>query len=325
MAAVAVAQAARFTGDKQHAAVASQAVLRLLAFATAGPERPGVPRAGAVVTGVQQGRVRRAGRRWRFTSCRPRRAAARRGEGLCTFLRTRTRLDGSVHYTDGPNDDCVKLDPAGANEYPGLALQALAASNRLRPGEWKKDAVKRGVTHYHAAFRARPHPLLVATVVPAAAELHLQTKLPEAATAAFEMADWLSALQIGANDGRALQWAGGFRAVADGRTTDAAPLTADTGRCVQALACAYQLTRATGDLAREAKLRPAVGFAVQFLCGAQFVEANTRHFEDNFRGKMLIGAFHLSPTDGNLRIDATACAVTGLLRFLASGAQTSGQ
>jgi hypothetical protein len=36
---------------------------------------------------------------------------------------------------------------------------------------------------------------------------------------------------------------------------------------------------------------------------------------------MLIGGFHLSPTDGNLRIDATGTAVTGLLRFLSSGAE----
>jgi hypothetical protein len=56
--------------------------------------------------------------------------------------------------------------------------------------------------------------------------------------------------------------------------------------------------------------------AAQFLCALQFLEANTRHFENTFRANTLIGAFHLSPSDGNLRIDATACAVTGLLRYL---------
>ena len=61
---------------------------------------------------------------------------------------------------------------------------------------------------------------------------------------------------------------------------------------------------------------------MQFLYGLQFLETNTRHFEDNFRAKMLLGAFYLTPTDGNLRIDATACAVTGLLRFLSSGAES---
>ncbi|HEY1187316.1 MAG TPA: hypothetical protein VGE74_06640 [Gemmata sp.] len=322
-AALALAQAAKFNGDKQHAAVASQAVLRLLAFTKPDPADPRcrVPvqlsfvcnRVGfAALTALAI-----------YELPNPSEPLLDAAEQLCTFLRTRTRVDGSVQYTDG-TDDPLKIDPAGVNEYPGLALQALATSNRVRPAEWKKDAVKKGVAYYHAAFRAKPHPALAATVTPAAADLYLETKLNEAATAAFEMSDWVCALQITAGDNRTPQWAGGFRAVADGRASDAPPTAADTGRYVQSLACAYQLTRALGDLPHEAKYRAALGSAVTFLCGLQFVETNTRHFENSFRAKMLIGAFHLSPTDGNLRIDATGAAVSGLLRFLASGAQTSG-
>jgi hypothetical protein len=37
---------------------------------------------------------------------------------------------------------------------------------------------------------------------------------------------------------------------------------------------------------------------------------------------MLIGGFYLSPADGNLRIDATGTALSGVLGFLASGAET---
>jgi hypothetical protein len=245
-------------------------------------------------------------------------------ERLCEFLRRHVRTDGSVHYTDGPNDAPTQIDPAGVNEYPGFALQALAVSNRARPAEWKKDAVKRGVAHYHALFRAKPHPTLVATITPAAAELYAQTKLPELATAAFEMNDWLCTLQISATDPRTPQWAGGFRA--PGATAGTEPLpTADTALYVQSLACAYSLTRLTGDLTREGKYRPAVADAAQFLCSSQFLEANTRHFENSFRAGTLIGAFHLSPSDGNLRIDATACAITGLLRYLSSGAERGGR
>ena len=61
--------------------------------------------------------------------------------------------------------------------------------------------------------------------------------------------------------------------------------------------------------------------ATQFLCGLQYVEANTRHFENIFRANTLIGGFHLSPLDGNLHIDSTGIAVTGLLQFLSSGAE----
>jgi len=60
---------------------------------------------------------------------------------------------------------------------------------------------------------------------------------------------------------------------------------------------------------------------VQFLGGLQYLEANTRHFENAFRANMLIGGFHVSPADGNLRIDAAAAAISGQLRFLGSGAE----
>ncbi|MDY3556735.1 hypothetical protein R5W24_005905 [Gemmata sp. JC717] len=322
-AALALAQAAKFSGDKQHAAVANQAALRLLAFTKSDPNDPScrVPVQMSLVCNRVGFAALVALTVYELPN--PSEPLLTAAEQLCTFLRTRLKPDGSVHYTDGPADDPLKMDPAGVNEYPGLALQALAASGRVRPAEWKKDAVKSGVAHYRAVFRARPHPALAVTVSPAAVELYLQTKLAEAAAAAFEMNDWLCDLQISPNDPRTPQYAGGFRSVVEGRGGDAPAATADTGRCVQSLACAYHLTRVTGDLTREAKYRPVVGFAVQFLCGLQFVETNTRHFEDTFRVKMLIGAFHLSPADGNLRIDATGSALTGLLKFLASGAQNS--
>src|SRR5205823_3494673 len=127
-------------------------------------------------------------------------------------------------------------------------------------------------------------------------------------------------LQIPGNDPRVPQWAGGFRSVVNGQQVDGPP-GPETGLYVQSLACAYQLNRHVPDLAREAKYKAAVADAAQFLCGLQYLEANTRHFENSFRANMLIGGFHLSPTDGNLRIDATGMAITGLLRFLSSGAE----
>ena len=321
-AAVALAQAAKFSGDEKHAAVASQAVLALLASTKLDANDPTcrVPVQLSFVCNRVGFASLIALAIYELPNASDK--LLDDAERLCTFLRTQCRIDGSVHYTDGPSDDPAKIDPSGVNEYPGAALHVLAMSNRVRPAEWKKDAVKKGVAHYQALFRAKPHPTLAVTLTPAATELYFQTKLTEAATAAFEMNDWLCAIQIGANDQRTPQWAGGFRAMADGRLTDAPPNASDTGRHVQSLACAYHLTRVTGDLTREAKYRPALGDAVQFLYGLQFLETNTRHFEDNFRAKMLLGAFYLTPTDGNLRIDATACAVTGLLRFLSSGAES---
>lgn len=314
-AALAMAQAARFAGDARHAAVASQTILALLASTKVAANDP-TCRVPVQVSFVCN-RVAFAATLALaiYELPKPDDKLVEDAERLCEFVRRQTRADGSVHYTDGPNDTPTQIDPAGVNEYPGAALQALAVSNRVRPAEWKKEAVKRGVSHYHALFRARPHHLLAATVAPAAAELYAQTKLPELAAAAFEMADWLCTLQIPAADPRTPQWAGGFRAPG---APNADPLpTAETALVVQALACAHALTRPTGDLTREQKYRPAAADAAQFLCASQFLEANTRHFENTFRAGTLIGAFHLSPTDGNLRIDATACAVTALVRYLA--------
>jgi hypothetical protein len=320
-AAVAMAQAARFSGDEKQAAIASQAILALLASTKLAANDPNcrVP----VQVSFTCNRVGFAALLALAIYELPSAAdkLTDEAERLCQFLRAQLRADGSVHYTDDPNDVPTQINPAGVNQYPGLALHALAVSNRVRSAEWKKDALKRGVAHYAGLFRTSPHPMLVATLAPAATELFLQTKLDAAATAVFEMNDWLCQLQIPTTDPRTPQWAGGFRFVPKDQPAGDPPGAVETGLYVQSLACAYQLTRLTGDLTREGRYRPALTGAVLFLCGIQFLDENTRHFEITFRASMLNGAVHLSPTDGTLRIDATACAVTGLLRFLSSGAE----
>lgn len=317
---LALAQAARFTGDEKQTAMANQAVLTLLAATRVDPADPNcrVPVHASMM-------CNRVG----FASLvalaiydlpAPDAQLVAKAEQLCEFLRKQCKPDGSVHYTDNTTDDSTKTDPAGVNEYPGMALHAIMAGNRVKPAAWKTEAVKNGVEHYRALFRAKPHPLLAATLTPAFTELYMQTKLNDAAVAVYEMNDWLCRLQIPGNDPRTPQWGGGFRGVADGRQVDAPP-GPETGLYVQSLGFACMLTRLTPDLDRHAKYKGVLTDAVQFLTGMQYLEGNTRHFETSFRANMLIGGFYLSPTDGNLRIDATGTAVTGLLRFLSSGAE----
>jgi hypothetical protein len=317
---LALAQAAHFTGDEKQTAIASQAVLTMLAAT-----RPDPADQNCRVPGHASMLCNRVG----FASLLALAIYELPGadaklvaeaEKLCEFLHKQCRPDGSVHYTDNPTDDSTKIDPEGVNEYPGMALHAIMAGNRVKPAAWKTEAVKKGMEHYRAVFRAKPHPLLAATLTPAFAELYLQTKLGDAAVAVYEMNDWLCRLQIPGNDPRTPQWAGGFRSVVDGRQVDAAP-GPETGLYVQSLGFACMLTRMTPDLDRHAKYKASVTDAVRFLTELQYLEGNTRHFENAFRASMLIGGFHLSPTDGNLRIDATGTAVTGLLRFLSSGAE----
>ena len=322
LAALALAQSAKFTGDERQAAVAAQAVLALFADTRPDPADPNcrVPvrssmfcnRVGfAAVLALAVYELPVADDRLHAEA-----------EKLCEFLRKQLRPDGSVHYVDGPTDVAVQVDPAGVNEYPGFALQALAASNRVRPAAWKADAVRKGVEHYRGYFKAHPHPLLAATLAPAATELYLQTKAPDAALALFEMADWLCEQQYRTNDPRHPTWAGGFRGVTNGQPVETMP-GFETGACLHALSCAYLVNQTAPfrEASREARYRQAATDAVQFLVGLQYLEANTRHFADGFRTNVLIGGFYLSPADGNLRIDANAWAVSGLIRFLGSGAE----
>lgn len=318
--ALALAQAAKFCGDEKQAALAGQSILALLAATKLDANDPNsrVP----VHSSLNCNRVGFAAllilaiHELPTTDGKLLVEADRLGE----FLRKQCRADGSVHYTDGPSDDPTQIDPTGVNEYPGLVLQAIIVSNRSKPATWKTDLVKRGLEYYRSYFKTKPHPLLAASLTPAFAELYLQTKLPEAATAVFEMNDWLCALQIAPTDPRVPQWAGGFRSVVNGQQTDTPP-GPETGCYLQSLGCACQLTRLKPDLDRFTKYQAAALNTVQFLCGLQYLESNTRHFENSFRVNMLIGGFYLSPVDGRLRVDATGSAITGLLKFLDSGAE----
>lgn len=319
-AALALAQAARFAGDDRQAAVASQAILTLLAATRVEPNDPNcrVP----IRTSLTCNRVGFAGvlalAIYELPGADPRLLAE--AEALCNFIQSQCRPDGSVHYTDGPTDVPTQIDPAGVNEYPGLALQAVAVSNRVRPAQWKADALKRGLAHYRDYFRGKPHPMLAATLTPAFAEMHLQTRSPDAVACVIEMNDWLLNLQYPPSDPRHPQWVGGFRHWSNGQAVDAAP-GFECGAYLQSLSCAYRLVRLAQDPERDGRYRQAVVDVAQFLTGLQYLEANTRHFENAFRANTLIGGFHLSPTDGNLRIDATASCVSGMLRFLTSGAE----
>lgn len=319
-AALALAQAARFTGDDRQAAVASQAILTLLAITKVDPAEPNcrVPVRSSMVCNRVGFAAVLALSIYELPGADEKLIAE--AERLCGFIQKQLRSDGSIHYTDGPTDVPTQIDPAGVNEFPGLALHALAVGNRFKPAAWKSDALRKGLEHYRAWFKAHPHPMLAATLTPAFAELHPQTKSPEAVVAVFEMTDWLIALQYASTDPRHPTWVGGFRGWANGQPVDSAP-GCECGAYLQSLACAYQLNRLTADLARNDRYRQAVLDTAQFLTGLQYIESNTRHFENTYRVNVLIGGFYLSPTDGNLRIDATASAVSGLLRFLACGAE----
>ena len=320
LAAVSMAQSAKFTGDERQTAVANQAILALLAATKPDPADANcrVPVHSSMTCNRVGFAALLALAVYELPTADDKLIAE--AEKLCVFLQKQLRTDGSVHFTDNPTDVPVQVDPAGVNEYPGYALHTLAVSNRARPAAWKLDAVKKGAEFYRTAFKTAPHPMLAATMTPALAELFHQTKDGTAVAAVFEMNDWLCGLQVSPTDPKRPMWAGGFRGYANGQAIDAAP-GFESGIYLQSLSCACKMARDVPDLQRFGKYRQAAIDAAQYLGTLQYTEANTRHFADSFRAGTLIGGFYLAPADGNLRIDATARCVSGLLQFLGSGAE----
>jgi hypothetical protein len=134
------------------------------------------------------------------------------------------------------------------------------------------------------------------------------------------MADWMAKLQYEGVDRRQAAWRGGFPAVSFGDVSQIAP-TVDTAYFAIGLADACRMIRQMEkpDAARYDRYRVVLTRALQFLTTLQYGEDNTVHFAGHFR-PVLLGAFHPSMTDGNLRVDQTAAAVCALTQYLIAGA-----
>lgn len=319
-AAFALAVAARFCGEDKYTAAAAQTILTLLTAApvVAGDPQMRVPRgpsdvcnrvgfAAAVILAIHA-----------LPAVEPR--LLEEGERLAAFLQRQARPDGSIHYIDDPAGQPLRQDPTGVNEHPCWGLWALTVSQRYRPAADKAAIIRRGLQHYRAHYRTQPQPMLAATLLLAAAEWYTLSRDAEAAAIVCEAADGLCRGQIAVTDPRLPQWAGGFRQYRDGRWLDS-PSGPETGIYLLALAAACQVTRQVPDTDRFHKYAAAAGDACRYQIGLQYSEANTRHFDNAYRAHMLIGAFHLSPREGDIRLDGISHALLGLLRFLESGAE----
>jgi hypothetical protein len=128
------------------------------------------------------------------------------------------------------------------------------------------------------------------------------------------MNDWICDLQYTRIDPRHQLWFGGFKSCSDGQVVESAPQI-DTAQYAEGLAEACRVARQAGDEARLRRYRETLERGLQFLSTLQFTEANTLHFADWYRQR-LVGGFHASHHDGNLRIDYTQHAVCALLLYL---------
>ena len=102
---------------------------------------------------------------------------------------------------------------------------------------------------------------------------------------------------------------------ADGRVVTAEPQVGSAAYA-EGLAAACRIARARGDLPRYRRYRDSLERCLQYLTTLQYSAANTQHFAEWYR-PVLVGGFHASHEDGNLRIDYTQHAVCALVHYLA--------
>lgn len=310
-AAAALARAARFCGEERFAARATQAVLALLEDTAPDPSDSlsrtltlpgGVNRVGAVASLARAIHELPA----------PQKDLLDRSDELCRYLLKQAQADGSVRYLDatpkaGEADD-------GTAYYPGLALAALMGSHKQRPAAAKLDAVRKALPVYQAWWKKHPCTEFVPAQATAYAEAYLTTKEKPFAEFVFEMNDWVCELQYAQIDPRHVTWFGGFRGVANGRPQDTEPTVASAA-LIEGLIAGCRVAKEVGDVERHGKYTDAIERCLQFVTTLQYSEARTYHFEKWFRPQ-LVGGFHASPVDGNLRLDYTTQPVAAVFGYL---------
>ena len=230
-------------------------------------------------------------------------------EQLCNFVRSQDRADGSFAVSEGK----PMAEDVDAVSYPGLALYALVRSEGRRPATWKTDLVRKAVAYYRPWWRDHKNMESVPWMTAACTEAYLSNKDQSCADFVFEMNDWLCGLQYPLDAQHERTW-GGFKGCVDGRATETPPTI--TSACyAEALTNACRTARQAVDLDRYGRYQAALQMSLQFVSRLQYTEGNTSHFAEWYRPR-LVGGFHASQQDGNLRIDATQFAVAALLQFV---------
>jgi hypothetical protein len=311
-AAFALARVAHFLGQERYAAVARQAVLTLLLETATDPQDPHARRttlpallinplgaAGLLILAIHELPA-------------PGEDLLEQAEQLCVFIRKQQRPDGALDCAEsGPQ---AENDPEGINCYPGQALYGLMRSQHARPAAWKTEIVRKALPYYRSWWRAHKSLNLVPWQTAAYTEAYLLTKEQPFADFVLEMNDWVCGFQQVQLDPHHPLWLGGFRDPADTDPSACAPQVTSASYA-EGLAEACRVARQAGDRTRYQRYREALELCLQFLNTLQYTEANTQHFADWYR-PVLVGAFHASHQDGNLRIDYTQHAVSALVQYL---------
>lgn len=243
-----------------------------------------------------------------------------KAEQLCNYIAKQARPDGSLSCGDlqadgkpGPEESDAVL------HYPGSALYALMRSQKRCPAAWKIEVVRKAVAYYHPWWRKNKAMAFVPWQTAAYVEAYLQTHDRAFADCVYEMNDWLCGLQYDQLDPAHHLWMGGFLSWMDGKPVQTPPQI-HSAQWIESLAQAARITREPPvDVARNKRYMEALEHGLQFVSTLQYTEGNTQYFEESYRSR-LVGGFHFSHQDGQLRIDYTQMALAALITYLEQAA-----
>lgn len=308
-AALALARAARFYGSDQAAAIARQALLTLLSETSVDPRQPhlrNVPvhqsspliAAGLLVAAIHELPA-------------PAADLLEQGDQLANFVRAQLQNDGALKV-NGVSDQSLSDDVR--YHQTGPALYGIIRSQALQPAAWKLEALRKAHAYYLPHWKANKNLPLAVLQTPAYAEAYLLTKERAFAEAVFEMCDWLCTLQYQQANSTQAAWTGGFQRWIEGKALPLPP-TIQSAAAILSLSEACRVARAAGAVQEYQRYRRAVENGMQYLTALQYTEANTQHFADWYR-PALVGAYHASHQDGDLRIEYVQDALLATVRYL---------
>lgn len=204
----------------------------------------------------------------------------------------------------GSLEGVSKAEPA----TPSLVAYAILASNRHRGAPWKVEVARKAL-----AVPLAPEAFQKALPWPVAATAAMSQQESTYTARVGTMADALLATQLDKVNPRHPDWFGGWSgAPAMAGAEPAAPTCAATANAVMALAEAAAVSRREGDLTRHQRLKDAMDRGCQFLLQLQYTDANTQHFADWYRLR-LVGGFRPGPKDSGLSLEQNHGAFLALL------------
>ena len=248
-AALALAEAAAFTGDARLAARAGGAVLSLLTLTELDPANPAVRKP---IAGLKGEPTRFAATLALAVMAQPTPAESQLADArrLGGYLLTRVKPTGEVQLS-------ANNDP-GSAATPGVVLEALLALGKGHPDSPCQVAAMTMVSFYAESVKSGVTMTGAAALLPGFVEFTARAKCdPKWVAATFALADLVARGQVVRGRG---EWVGGFAAV-----PGAEPGAAASAVAVRGLSRAAWLTRQVPDLARFTHYRAATFAGLSFV------------------------------------------------------------